>query len=109
LSGFVPEAEHNGREEGSKPRFRIDSTASIVNREPPKSPMRVLLRDAKTMEFLGFEERWTKDPKQARDFRKGWLATLCAFKLNPRHLVIQYEFADDRYNLRIPVVGHFQT
>jgi hypothetical protein len=109
VSGFFSEAESNGREEKSKRRFRIDSAASFVNREPPKSPMRVLLRHAKTMEFLGFKQRWTKDPKQARDFRNGWRAALCAFKLNPRHLVIQYDFANGRYDLRIPVVGHPQS
>jgi len=109
LSGFFPDAGYSAREEESKRRFRIDSTASFVNRAPPKLSMRVLLRNAKTMEFLGFKERWTKDSKQARDFRNGWSATLCAFKLNRRHLVIQYEFENDRYDLHIPVVGHPQT
>ena len=94
------------QETESKPRFRIDSTAPCVEPDRPDSPMRVLLRNAKTMKFFRSEESWTKDPKQARDFHNGWWATVCAFTMNPRHLVIQYEFEDDRYNLRIPVLGH---
>ena len=71
--------------------------------------MRVLLRHAKTMKFFRSGESWTKDPKQARDFHNGWWATVCAFTMNPRHLVIHYEFEDDRYNLHIPVLGHPQS
>jgi hypothetical protein len=67
--------------------------------------MRVLLRHAKTMKYLGRAERWTTDSGLARDFRSGWWATVYAFTMNPRHLVIQYEFDDDRYNLNIPVLG----
>jgi hypothetical protein len=69
------------------------------------SPMRVLLRNAKTMKFLRAGERWTKDPKLARDFHNGWWATVHAFTMNPRYLVIHYEFDDERYNLHIPVLG----
>jgi hypothetical protein len=71
--------------------------------------MRVLLRNAKTMKYLGTRERWTEDPSQARDFRNGWWATVYAFTMNPRHLVIYYEFDNDRYNLHIPVLGHDET
>jgi hypothetical protein len=67
--------------------------------------MRVLLLNSKTMMYLGARERWTKDSRQARDFRNGWWATVYAFTMNPRHLVIHYEFDDDRYNLNIPALG----
>ncbi len=67
--------------------------------------MRVLLRNAKTQKFLASGERWIKDPKEARDFRNGWWATLHAFTKNPRDLVIHYEFDNDRYNLSIAVLG----
>ena len=97
------------KQEESKPRFRLDSTTPCVQQDRPDSPMRVLLRNAKTMKFFRSAERWTKDPRQARDFHNGWWATVCAFTMNPRHLVIHYEFDDARYNLHIPVVGHSQT
>jgi hypothetical protein len=54
---------------------------------------------------LGAGDRWTNDPNHAQDFRNGWWATVYAFTMNPRHLVIHYEFDDERYNLRIPVLG----
>lgn len=65
------------REEAPK---RVDS--------PPRSPMRVLLRHAKTRKYLQSGEQWTKNPRQARDFRNGWWAAIYAFTMNPRHLVI---------------------
>jgi hypothetical protein len=67
--------------------------------------MRVLLRDDSSGRFLGLGDRWTKDRKQARDFRSGWWATLCAFKMDPRRLAIHYDFDDERYDMRIPVLG----
>jgi hypothetical protein len=94
------------RHEESTPRFRFNSTAPSIRLGRSTSPMRVLLRNAKTMKFFHSAERWTNDPRQARDFHNGWWATVCAFTMNPRHLVIQYEFDDDRYNLHIPVLGH---
>jgi hypothetical protein len=106
LSSPFREAETEGEEGRSRPRFRIDSTALTVKQHRPKSAMRVLLRNAKTMRFLRSGARWTKDPRQARDFHNGWWATVCAFTMNPRHLVIHYEFEDDRYNMQIPVLGH---
>jgi hypothetical protein len=109
LAGFFSEAENNSEEEESKPRFQIDPSAPAIKRDPQKSPMRVLLRHAKNMKFLGAGKRWTKDPRQARDFRNGWWATVYAFTMNPRHLVIHYEFDDERYNLNIPVLGQAET
>jgi hypothetical protein len=109
LSGFFLKAGCSRDEEYARARFRFDSIVPAVERDPPKSPMRVLLRHAKTMKFFRSGERWTKDPKQARDFRNGWWATVHAFTMNPRHLVIHYVFDDDRYNLHIPVVGHHKT
>jgi hypothetical protein len=109
LSGFFPELRGNRKQAESKPRFRIESVAPAVERGPQRSPMRVLLRNAKTMKYLGSAERWTNDPKQARDFHNGWWATVYAFSLKPRCLVIYYEFDDERYNLRIPVLGHSDT
>jgi hypothetical protein len=88
---------------------RFDSQTVQAPQAPPRSPMRVLLRHAKTRKFLQSGVRWTKNPKQARDFRNGWWAAIYAFTMNPRHLVIQYEFDDDRYNLNIPVLGHAST
>ena len=108
-SRIFPEAEDNRDQEGSKPRFQIDSIAPAVKEDAVTSPMRVLLRNAKTMKFFRSGEGWTKDPKRARDFHNGWWATVCAFTMNPRHLVIHYEFEDDRYNLHIPVLGHSPT
>jgi hypothetical protein len=104
--------------EKSKPRFSLDSMPPVSSPERGKRamradgrkpPMRILLRNAKTMKFFGVGDRWTKDPKQAQDFRNGWWATFCAFTMNPRHLVIDYEFEDDRYNMHIPVLGHSRT
>jgi hypothetical protein len=105
LSGLFPADENNSEKGQPKARFRMDSIAPANKPAPPKSSMRVLLRNIKTMKFLGFGERWTKDAKQARDFRNGWWATIHAFTVNPRHLVIHYEFDDDRYDLHIPVLG----
>jgi hypothetical protein len=109
LSGFLREAGCNSKEKASRLRLRFDSIAPAVERDAPKSPMRVLLRHVKTMKFVRSGERWTKDPKQAWDFRHGWWATVHAFTMNPRHLVIHYVFEDDRYNLHIPVLGHHKT
>jgi hypothetical protein len=105
LSGHLPEAGNNDEETGSRPRFRVPSLALAVKRNPPRFPMRVLLLNAKTMMYLGSRERWTKDSRQARDFRNGWWATVYAFTMNPRHLIVHYEFEDDRYNLNIPALG----
>jgi len=107
-SRLFPESESNNGKEESKPRFRIDSPAPAVKRDAAKSPMRVLLRNARTMKFFRSGERWTKDPKKARNFHNGWWATVHAFTMNPRHLVIHYEFDDERYNLHIPVLGRPQ-
>jgi hypothetical protein len=108
LLGFIPDADHHRVEKESKLRFRICSIAPAIEQDPPERPMRVLLRHAKTMKFLGPGGRWTEDARKARDFRNGWWATFYAFTINPRHLVIHYEFDDDRYNLHIPVLGHAQ-
>src|SRR5580658_1704478 len=79
LSRFFPQAEINREEEASEPRFQIDSIEPAPP-EPdrPNSRMRVLLRNAKTMKYFRSGERWTKNPKQARDFRNGWWATVHA-------------------------------
>ena len=106
LSGYFPEARYDSKQQESKPRFRINSIAPSNRRDPLKSPMRVLLRNAETMKFLGSGDRWTSNPKEARDFHNGWWATVHAFAKNPRHLVIHYEFDDERYNLSIAVLGH---
>jgi hypothetical protein len=106
LSRLLPRVKRNGEATASKPRFEIDSIAPVSKSANQKSTMRVLLRNAKTMKFLGPGERWTNDSSQARDFRNGWWATVFAFTLNPRQLVIHYEFDDDRYDLHIPVLGH---
>ena len=103
---FYSKSRHNTRQEKLRPRFRIDSIAPAAKRTSARFPMRVLLRNAKTQKFLGSGERWTKNPKEARDFRNGWWATLHAFTKNPRDLVIHYEFDDDRYNLSIAVLGY---
>jgi hypothetical protein len=92
-----------------KTEKRGNSRAAEALQDPPASPMRVLLRHAKTHKFLQFGARWTTNPKRARDFRNGWWAAIHAFTMNPRHLVIQYEFGDDRYNLNIPVLGQART
>jgi hypothetical protein len=94
-------------EESQQKKF--DFQAAEMRQDPPKSHMRVLLRHAKTHKFIQSEERWTKNPKQARDFHNGWWAAIFAFTMDPRHLVIQYEFDDDRYNLHIPVLGSAST
>ncbi len=67
--------------------------------------MRVLLQNSKTLKFCGAGDRWTNDSARARDFHNGWWAAIHAFSMNPRHLVIHYEFNDERYNLEIPVVA----
>ena len=99
LSVLFPE----GNVEEPKPHFRI---APGLDQDRPRSPMRVLLRNSRTSMYLGTKDRWTKDAKEALDFRNGWWATAYAFTMNPRHLVIHYEFENDRYNLHIPVLGH---
>jgi hypothetical protein len=103
LRGFFPTQESTPLHQ---PRFTLASEASDAKQDPIKLPMRVLLRHAKTLKYLRAGERWTNDPKQARDFRNGWWATIHAFTMNPQNLVIHYEFEDDRYNLNIPVLGH---
>lgn len=85
--GFLPAAT------GTKPEQR-------------KPGMRVLLLHAKTHKYLQSAARWTRNSKRARDFHNGWWAAIHAFTMDPRHLVIQYQFDDDRYNLNIPVLGH---
>jgi hypothetical protein len=109
LSRFFAEVANTGTADESTPRFRLGPPADLVKSGRPKSSMRVLLRNAKTMKFFHSAERWTSDPKEARDFHNGWWATVCAFAMNPRHLVIHYHFDDDRYNLNIPVLGHPQS
>jgi hypothetical protein len=106
LSRLFDKSEYTRKHKKSVKRFRFNSIAPLVKSARPNSTMRVLLRNAKTMKFFHSGERWTSDPRQARDFHNGWWATLCAFAMNPRHLVIQYEFDDKRYNLHIPVLGH---
>jgi len=106
VSGYFPANRTDGVERAPKPRFRVKSIAPAVKPRPQKPAMRVLLRHAKTLKFLRSGERWTKKPQQARDFHSGWGAALHAFTMNPRHLVIHYEFDDDRYNMQIPVLGH---
>ncbi len=106
LTTLLPAAATRG-EEAPKPRFDVDKFECEAEKlNPSASPMRVLLQNAKTHKFLSGSTGWTSDPKRARDFRSGWWATLCAFTMNPRNLVIHYEFANNRYNLRIPVLGH---
>jgi hypothetical protein len=70
-----------------------------------RASMRVLLRNTKTMKYLGIKKRWTKNQKQARDFRNGWWATVYAFTMDPRNMIIDYCFDNDRYDLHIPVLG----
>jgi hypothetical protein len=108
LSRLFDKAETARQHDESRSRIRFHSIEPF---EParPNSCMRVLLRNTKTMKFFRSAEHWTSDPRQARDFHNGWWATVCAFTMNPRHLVIQYEFDDDRYNLHIPVLGNAQT
>ncbi|MGP8234851.1 MAG: hypothetical protein ACLQVW_05525 [Limisphaerales bacterium] len=106
LEAYSSAAGGGPREE---PQKRFDSQMVEARPAPPRSHMRVLLRHAKTHKYLQSGEHWTKNPKQARDFRNGWWAAIYAFTMNPRHLVIQYEFDDDRYNLNIPVLGHART
>jgi hypothetical protein len=104
-AALFPEAENNGEKQRPKAWFRLESLTPGNKQAPPKSSMRVLLRNIKTMKFLAFGKRWTNDAKQARDFGTGWWATIHAFSVNPRHLVIHYEFDDDRYDLNIPLLG----
>jgi hypothetical protein len=104
-SCLLPESEEEEPE--STPRFQLDGISPTVKKVAPASPMRVLLCNAKTMKFLrSGPERWTSDPRQARDFHNGWWATIHAFTMNPRQLLIHYEFDDNRYDLQIPVLGH---
>ncbi len=103
LSTLLPAADG---EEAPKPRFDVDKFECEAEKDAPSaSPMRVLLQNAKTHKFFSGATGWTSDPKRAQDFRSGWWATVCAFTMNPRNLVIHYEFANDRYNLHIPVLG----
>jgi hypothetical protein len=109
ISGYFRANRKNGSAAAPKPRFRVKSIAPAVKPGPPKALMRVLLRNAKTLKFVQSGERWTNTPKQARDFRNGWRAAVHAFTMNPRLLVIHYEFDDDRYNLQIPVISERLT
>jgi len=106
LTTLLPAILGRGEEKDPKPRFDVDKlTCEAERQDPAHSPMRVLLQNAKTQKFLSGATSWTKDPKRARDFHSGWWATVYAFTMNPRNLVIHYEFANDRYNLHIPVLG----
>jgi hypothetical protein len=96
---FIPQ----DAEEKPEPRFQIDSIASTRSGDSPKSAMRVLLQNSKTLKFFGTDEHWTHNSKQARDFGSGWWATINAFTMDTSHLVIHYEFGDARYDLQIPV------
>jgi hypothetical protein len=109
LTRFFPGVKRNSEGGPPKRRFEIDLIAPVSNNLHQKSAMRVFLRNAKTMKFLGASMRWTNDPSQARDFRNGWWATVFAFTLNPGQLIIHYEFDDDRYDLQIPVLGHARS
>ncbi|HEY3861981.1 MAG TPA: hypothetical protein VGO59_08840 [Verrucomicrobiae bacterium] len=71
----------------------------------PAPPMRVLLRNVKTMKFVRSGKRWTADPRQATDFHNGWGAATHASTLPLRRMVIHYEFKDTRYNLNIPILS----
>jgi hypothetical protein len=99
-------ADSERQEEQPKPRFDIDAVPSEEDKQDRAlSPMRVLLQNAKTGRFFTGGLRWTPDPKQARNFHTGWWATVFAFTMNPRNLIIHYEFSNDRYNLDIPVLA----
>jgi len=106
LQGLLTRTGTHRKETKSKRRFRLSSIAPAKKRKKARFAMRVLLRNAKTAKFLGVNEHWTKNPGQARDFRNGWWATIHAFTKDPRHLVIHYEFDDNRYNLSIPILGN---
>ena len=96
-------------EDEPTPRFDVSKFECEAEKQAPsESPMRVLLQNIKTHKFLCGSTGWTSDPRRARDFRSGWWATVCAFTMNPRNLAIHYEFANDRYNLHIPVLGQCQ-
>jgi hypothetical protein len=106
-SRFFHKAQRNSVQEDSKPRPQLDQMIFVPMEkdDTPRPPMRVLLRDSTTRKFLGPGDRWTKDRKQARDFRTGWWATVCAFSMDPRRLAIHYDFDDERYDMNIPVLG----
>jgi hypothetical protein len=103
FSGSLRGNGENGSEEAA-PRCKIHRLNCLAQ-PPPKSLMRVLLRNSRTMKFFRSEDRWTKDPTQARDFHSGWGATVYAFTMNPRDLEIHYEFDDERYDMDISVLG----
>jgi hypothetical protein len=109
LSAYCSDTRNSLKKKESKPRFRFHLNALAVEQNLPKSPMRVLLCNAWTGRYIRSGGRWTKDPAQARDFRNGWWATVHAFTINPRDLVLHYVFEDERYNLHIPVLGHPKT
>jgi hypothetical protein len=101
----LTEAGNSRQEKASKPRFRVDSIETTVKRKPQKTLMRVLLRNGRTMKFIRSGDTWTKDSRRARDFHNGWWAAVHAFTMNPRHLMILYQFEDERYNICVPVLG----
>jgi len=100
-SRFIRENE----DKKSEPRFQMDSITPTHSGDSPRSAMRVLLQNTKTLKFFGTDKHWTPDSKQARDFGSGWWATVTALSINPSHLVIHYEFDDQRYDLQIPVLS----
>jgi hypothetical protein len=69
----------------------------------PSTRMRVVLHNTRTKKYFRTGHRWTERLKDAMDFRDGWRAIACACEENPRDLAILYDFADDRYNLDIPL------
>jgi len=100
-SRFLPE----NKAKKSEPRFLIDSITPTPRGDLPRSAMRVLLQNIKTLKFFGTDEHWTRNSKQAMDFGSGWWATVNAFTMDPSRLVIHYEFGDERYDLQIPVLS----
>ena len=95
----------NGSERRKTRRFSIDLNARKTETQKPKPQMRVLLRHAKTLKYVRANDEWTENAEKAQDFHSGWWATIRAFTMDPRNLMIFYKFDDDRYDLQIPVLG----
>jgi len=86
------------------PRNLSPEAAGDFHRQPPETPMRVLLRHRKTGRFFCSSGHWTDDAARARNFCNGWKATLAAFATRASGLAIFYDFDDDRYNINIPLL-----
>ncbi len=66
-------------------------------------PVRIILRNYKTRQYLQNPDRWTDNPALAMSFEHSRQASSFAHEMGLKHMEILLAFDDARYNFRLPV------